>query len=65
VYEVGIAALCSRYDSVWVTALQAGSPLQWFSNLDLLLVAGVGSAFLAFRPASTVLGTKKHRFISQ
>jgi hypothetical protein len=45
-YELGLVLLCSNYDYVWVTALQIGTPLQWFSNADLLYVSALGVAGL-------------------
>jgi len=46
-YELGLTVFCSGYEFVWVTALQVGTPIQWFSNADLLGVSGSGIAFLA------------------
>lgn len=41
-YELGLGMFCSGYEYVWVTALQVGTPLQWFSNADLLLASASG-----------------------
>jgi hypothetical protein len=45
-YEVGLVLLSSNFDYVWVTALQAGTSFQWFSNVDLLCVSASGVAAL-------------------
>jgi len=46
-YEAGLVLLSSNFDDVWVTALQAGTWFQWFSNVDLLYVSASGVAALA------------------
>ena len=45
-YEFGLVLLCSNYDNAWVTALQIGTPIQWFSNMDLLYLSASGVAVL-------------------
>ncbi|MDA4123707.1 MAG: hypothetical protein OK456_11060 [Thaumarchaeota archaeon] len=45
-YEFGLVLLCSNFDYVRVTALQIGTPVQWFSNVDLLYLSALGLAGL-------------------
>lgn len=45
-YEFGLVLLCSNFDYARVTALQIGTPLLWFSNVDLLYLSALGLAGL-------------------
>lgn len=61
-YEVGLALLCWNYDYEQVTGLQIGTPMRWFTNVDLLLVSGLGvSGLLLFRmvPLRRVLASRR------
>jgi hypothetical protein len=55
-YEFGLVLLCSNFDYARVTALQIGTPLLWFSNVDLLYLSALGLAGLVLARLAVKFG---------